>query len=193
MRLSDFVENPDNPQTITDSAFDRLIEKVKRVPSGLTAKRIAYVTDHAAGKFVVLSGNKRLRALKRIYGDDAEVPAEWFQDITAMTADQRRQFVVTANVVEGKWIAEILLEMFPKDELARLMDDSDVSAILADLPSVQQVAENEEIDAESFEDEMELKVKLTPSDRDKVVRVLDGINPNDRGAAFMALIEGGVK
>ena len=193
MRLSDFVENPDNPQTITDNAFDRLIEKVKRVPSGLTAKRIAYVTDHAAGKFVVLSGNKRLRALKQIYGADAEVPAEWFQDITAMTADQRRQFVVTANVVEGKWIAEILLEMFPKDELARLMDDSDVSAILADLPSVRQVAENEEIDAESFEDEMELKVKLTPSDRDKVVRVLDGINPNDRGAAFMALVEGGAK
>lgn len=159
----------------------------------MTAKRIAYVTDHAAGKFVVLSGNKRLRALKQIYGADAEVPAEWFQDITAMTADQRRQFVVTANVVEGKWIAEILLEMFPKDELARLMDDSDASAILADLPSVQQVAENEEIDAESFEDEMELKVKLTPSDRDKVVRVLDGINPNDRGAAFMALVEGGAK
>lgn len=193
MRLSDFVENPDNPQTIADNAFDRLIEKVKRVPSGLTAKRIAYVTDHAVGKCVVLSGNKRLRALKRIYGADAEVPAEWFQDVTAMTSDQRRQFVVTANVVEGKWIAEILLEMFPRDELARLMDDSDVSAILADLPSVQQVAENGEIDAEAFADEMTLKVKLTPSDRDKVVRVLDGINPNDRGAAFMALVEGGAK
>ena len=50
MRLSDFVENPDNPQTITDRAFDRLIEKVERIPSGLTAKRIAYVTDHPAGK-----------------------------------------------------------------------------------------------------------------------------------------------
>ena len=27
MRLSDFVENPDNPQTITDQAFDRLLGK----------------------------------------------------------------------------------------------------------------------------------------------------------------------
>lgn len=193
MRLSDFVENPDNPQTITDRAFDRLIEKVERIPSGLTAKRIAYVTDHPAGKFVVLSGNKRLRALKRIHGDDFAAPGEWFQDITSMSKDQRDEFIVTANVVEGKWIASMLVSMFPKDELSRLMDDVDVTAILADLPAVQQVAENSEVDQDSFADLMEFKVKLTPADRDKAVAVLDEINPDDMGAAFMSLISEGKK
>lgn len=193
MRLSDFVENPDNPQTITDRAFDRLIEKVERIPIGLTAKRIAYVTDNAAGKYVVLSGNKRLRVLKRLYGDDAEVSADWFQDITSMSKDQRDEFIVTANVVEGKWIASMLVSMFPKDELLRLMDDVDVTAILADLPAVQQVAENSEVDQDSFADLMELKVKLTPADRDKAVAVLDEINPDDMGAAFMSLISEGKK
>lgn len=192
MRLSDFVENPDNPQTITDQAFDRLLGKVERIPSGLTAKRIAYVTDHAAGKYVVLSGNKRLRALKRLHGDDAEVPAEWFQDITSMSEDQRREFIVTANVVEGRWIAKLLTSMYDKDELARLMDDADVAAILADLPAVQQVAENQEVDP-AFADVMELKIKLTAADRDKAVEVLDGINADDMGAALMTLITEGKK
>ena len=191
VRLADFVENPDNPQTVSDQAFDRLVEKLKRVPIGLTAKRIAYVTDHPAGKFVVLSGCKRLRALKRIHGEDHSVPGEWFQDITEMSADQRREFIVTANVVEGEWIASILVSMFPKDELSRLMDDADVSAILADIPSVQKIAENEEVDQDSFADSMELKIKLTEADRDKAIAVLDEVNADDMGAAFMQLIRGG--
>ena len=191
VRLSDFVENPDNPSTITDKAFDRLMEKVERIPIGLTAKRIAFVTDHPAGKFVVLSGNKRLRALKRMHGDDAEVSADWFQDITSMSQDQRDEYIVTMNVVEGKWVAKMLVAMFPKDKLAQLMDDVDVSAIHADLPAVQQVAENKEVDQGEFGDLMEFKVKLTPDDRDKAVAVLDKINPDDMGAAFMSLISEG--
>ena len=191
VRLSDFVEDPDNLSTITDRAFDRLMEKVERIPVGLTAKRIAFVTDHPAGKRVVLSGNKRLRVLKRMHGDDAEVPADWFQDITAMSQDQRDEYVVTMNVVEGKWIAKMLVAMFPKDELARLMDDVDVTAILADLPAVQQLAENKEVDQNSFADLMEFKVKLTPEDRDKAIAVLDEINPDDMSAAFMSLISEG--
>lgn len=193
VRLSDFVEDPDNLSTITDRAFDRLMEKVERIPVGLTAKRIAFVTDHPAGKFVVLSGNKRLRVLKRMHGDDAEVPADWFQDITAMSQEQRDEYVVTMNVVEGKWIAKMLFAMFPKDELARLMDDVDVAAILADLPAVQQVAENKEVDQGEFGDLMEFKVKLTPEDRDKAIAVLDAINPDDMSAAFMSLISEGEK
>ena len=191
VRLSDFVEDPDNLSTITDRAFDRLMEKVERIPVGLTAKRIAFVTDHPAGKRVVLSGNKRLRVLKRIHGDDAEVPADWFQDITAMSQDQRDEYVVTMNVVEGKWIAKMLVAMFPKDELARLMDDVDVTAILADLLGVQQVAENKEVDQGEFGDLMEFKVKLTPEDRDKAIAVLDEINSDDMSAAFMSLISEG--
>ena len=191
VRLSDFVEDPDNLSTITDRAFDRLMEKVERIPVGLTAKRIAFVTDHPDGKRVVLSGNKRLRVLKRIHGDDAEVPADWFQDITAMSQAQRDEYVVTMNVVEGKWIAKMLVAMFPKDELARLMDDVDVTAILADLPPVQQVAENKEVDQGEFGDLMEFKVKLTPEDRDKAIAVLDEINPDDMSAAFMSLISEG--
>lgn len=192
-KLGRFVENPDNPQTVTDAAFERLVGKLKRVPKGLTARRIAYVTDHEAGEFVVISGNKRIRALKRMLGEEYEAPAEWFQDVTEMSADERREFIVTENVVEGDWVASMLLALMPKEELAKLMDDTDVSAILADLPAVQKIAENQEIDGDEFADTMELKLKLTVEDREKAVKVLASINPDDQAAAFMELVGGASK
>ena len=192
-KLGRFVENPDNPQTVTDAAFERLVGKLKRVPKGLTARRIAYVTDHEAGEFVVISGNKRIRALKRMLGEEYEAPAEWFQDVTEMSADERREFIVTENVVEGDWVASMLLALMPKEELAKLMDDTDVTAILADLPAVQQIAENQEIDGDEFADTMELKFKLTVEDREKAVAVLASINPEDQAAAFMELVGGASK
>ena len=120
VRLGDFVENPDNPRTISDEAFARLVEKLKAVPDGLTAMRIAYVTDHPAGARVVLSGNTRLRALKKIRGANGEAPAEWFQDITSMTEEQRRKFIVAANKSDGEWDLDRLLEQYGADELGEL-------------------------------------------------------------------------
>lgn len=191
MCLHDFIENPDNPHTISDRAFDRLIEKIKKTPTGLTAKRIAYVYDPALGKFVVYSGNKRLRVLKKLYGDDYEAPADWFQDISSMSEEQRREFIVTANVVEGDWVASLLFAMMPEDELLRIMDDTDVAALLAELPAEQKIAENKEVDQETLKDVIEFKIKLTPADRDEATRVLDAIDPDDTAAAFVKLLKEG--
>ena len=76
--LARFAENPENPQTVTAENFARLVEKVRRLPEGLKANSIAFVRDdpRAPGLCMVISGNKRLRALKAIYGDAGEVPAE---------------------------------------------------------------------------------------------------------------------
>lgn len=120
VRLGDFVENPDNPRKISSEAFARLVEKLKRVPEGLCAMRIAYVTDHPAGRRVVLSGNTRLRALKRIRGENGEAPAAWFEDITSMTKEQRREFIVAANKSDGEWDLDRLLEQYGADELGEL-------------------------------------------------------------------------
>lgn len=120
VRLGDFVENPDNPRKISGEAFARLVEKLKRVPEGLCAMRIAYVTDHPAGRRVVLSGNTRLRALKRIRGENGEAPAAWFEDITSMTKEQRREFIVAANKTDGEWDLDRLLEQYGADELGEL-------------------------------------------------------------------------
>lgn len=78
MNLNELRENPNNPSKCTDEQLNRLVDKLKRVPLGLKAMRIAYVTDDPDGGKMVISGNKRLRALKLIYGEDAELPDENF-------------------------------------------------------------------------------------------------------------------
>lgn len=109
MRLDEFIENPDNPSKATDEQLQRLAGKLKRVPLGLTAMRIAYVVDEKTGQKVVISGNKRLRVLKKAYGEDGEVPDEWFQDVSGMSEAERHEFIVTANVNDGEWDLDKLL------------------------------------------------------------------------------------
>lgn len=124
MQLETFIENPDNPSVGTVEQIQRLKEKIKRVPGGLTAMRIAYVTDMIEGKKVVISGNKRLRVLKLIYTEKQEVPDEWFQDVTSMSQAERHEFIVTANVNDGQWDLDKLLSQYEVGLLSSYgMDD----------------------------------------------------------------------
>lgn len=132
MRLGQFRENPENPSKATEEQLERLAGKLKRVPLGLTAMRIAYVTDDPGGGKMVISGNKRLRVLKKAYGEDGEVPDEWFQDVTDMSPAERHEFIVTANVSDGDWDLEKLSEQYDKSELKELMDASTVDQLLED-------------------------------------------------------------
>ena len=158
-KLSEFVENPDNPQTVTDEAFNRLVEKIRKNPNGLRANRIAFVTDHPAGKRVVLSGNKRLRALKKIRGESAAAPAEWFQDITAMSEEERREFLVNSNICEGDWDVDKLLEQFDRDELTDIMGEQDVSELLR---NIEQGAAAGEVEAMETAESEAFKEKFIP-------------------------------
>jgi hypothetical protein len=159
IKLSEFVENPDNPQTVTDEAFARLVEKIRKNPDGLRANRIAFVTDHPAGKRVVLSGNKRLRALKKIRGETAAVPAEWFQDITAMSEDERREFLVNSNICEGDWDVDKLLQQFDRDELNDLMGEQDVADLLR---NIEQGADAGGVEAQETDESEAFKEKFIP-------------------------------
>ena len=120
MKLGELIENPENPSKATEEQLERLAGKLKRVPQGLTAMRIAYVTDKEPGKKMVISGNKRLRVLKKAYGEDGEVPDEWFQDVTSMSEAERHEFIVTANVSDGDWDLDKLLEQYDTSEFKDL-------------------------------------------------------------------------
>jgi hypothetical protein len=123
INLSDFREDPDNVSEATDEEIARLAEKLRRVPAGLAAMRIAYVTDCPPGKMVI-SGNKRLRCLKAAFGENGEAPAEWFQDVTAMSEAERHEFRLNANISDGHWNLDKLLEQYAAEELtAAGLDD----------------------------------------------------------------------
>lgn len=189
LRLGDFVENPDNPQTISDRAFDRLIGKLKRIPHGLMAKRIAYVTDHAAGKYVVLSGNKRLRALKQIYGDDYVPPADWFQDITSMSEDQRNEFVVNANVNDGSVDTDKLLSLYNQDELTEWVGEDRIGDLIT---IAETSADVQAAEAEAAADAVKLvefKIPFSSANYKTVVEYLRK-RSDDMAVAFMGVVNG---
>lgn len=132
MKLRELRENPSNPSTATEEQIERLAGKLKRVPLGLTAMRIAYITDAPNGGKMVLSGNKRLRVLKKMYGEDADLPDEYFQDVTAMSEAERHEFIVSANISDGEWDLDQLLQQYDVGELNSLMGRDALDKLLTE-------------------------------------------------------------
>ena len=171
VKLATFIENPDNPYKATEADLARLKGKLERVPKGLRCMRLGYVTDHVArdgtsykGQRVVISGNKRLRELKIIYGDAASVPAEWFCDCTDMTPEERREFIVSANTVDGMPDAEKLLEQYDRDELAKLMGDAAIEELLKAAGETTGDADTDDTTGEYQKFVDKFKPKLTTDD-----------------------------
>ena len=188
MKLSEIVENPDNPQEITDEAFEKIVRLAKENPIGLTADRLAYVTDHPAGKRVVLQGNKRLRALKLIYGADAEVPDEWFQDVTSMSEDQRDEFIVDANVNDGKLDSEKLLAKYDREKLSEWVSADKLGELIAVVESSPAApAAKESGEAANAVKLVEFKIVLQSADFKRATEFLRK-RSDDLSAAFMEII-----
>ena len=187
MKLNELVENPDNPQEITDAAFEKVIRLVRENPIGLTADRIAYVTDHPAGKRVVLQGNKRLRALKLIHGETAEVPDEWFQDITSMSEDQRNEFVVDANVNDGKFVADKLLAKYDREKLEEWVSADKIGELIAVVESSPSAPASESGKPAETVKLVEFKIALPSADFKRATEYLRK-RSDDMSAAFMEVI-----
>ena len=93
--------------------------------------RIAYVTDMVKGKKIVLSGNTRLQALRKLY-PDGECPDEWFEDITSMSESERHEFIVSANVNDGNWDIDKLLQEYDRGELEDYFKEDDLTKLIGD-------------------------------------------------------------
>jgi len=187
MKLNELVENPDNPQEITDAAFEKVVRLVRENPIGLTADRIAYVTDHPAGKRVVLQGNKRLRALKLIHGETAEVPDEWFQDITSMSEDQRNEFVVDANVNDGKIDADKLLARYDREKLEEWISADKIGELIAVVESSPSAPASASGKAAETVKLVEFKLALSSADFKRATEYLRK-RSDDMSVAFMEVI-----
>lgn len=89
--------NPTNPRVLRDEKFAKLKASIQSFPDMLNYRGIVAVTD-TDGKFMVLGGNMRLRAIQDL--GIKEVPVmladHW-------TEEQRREFIIKDNVGFGEW------------------------------------------------------------------------------------------
>jgi ParB-like chromosome segregation protein Spo0J len=102
---------PKNPRIINKDKFELLVESLRH--SDLTQIRPLDVLKHE-NKFVVLSGNQRLRALKEL--KIKEVDCNVLKN--ALDPKIYRQIVLQANTNYGGWDHDDLANQWSEDELA---------------------------------------------------------------------------
>lgn len=97
VKINEVKPNPKNPRLIKDDKFKKLVKSIQGFPDMLNKRPLIVFTD-VDGKYVVLGGNMRLKALKEL--NYKEVPIiladEW-------TEEQKAEFLIKDNVGFGEW------------------------------------------------------------------------------------------
>ena len=162
VKISQLVENKENPRYITKTAFEKHVKSILIFPRMLKIR--ASVVD---GNYKVLGGNMRLKALERIsempssviraslesletYKRKTELEranllqywAEWQANPVAsvicveqMTEEEQREFVIKDNVGFGEWNFDVL---------ANEWDDVQLTEWGMNLPQPDDTEEKEE-------------------------------------------------
>jgi len=165
--------NPTNPRVLRDEKFLKLKASIQSFPDMLNYRGIVAVTD-TDGKFMVLGGNMRLRAIQDL--GIKEVPVmladHW-------TNEQRREFIIKDNVGFGEWDWE---------QLANEWDAGELADWGLDFPGAQDFSDkNQEIDTDGFADESVIKLTYSLEDYEKVREALSKIAATPEQAVWKLL------
>lgn len=128
VKISEVKKNPNNPRTIKDDKFAKLVQSIRDFPEMLRLRPIVVNDD-----MIVLGGNMRLKACK-----EAGLKAVPIIKASDLTEDQQREFIIKDNVGFGEWDWEML---------ANEWDDAKLSDWGLDLPDMsEKILEAEEDD-----------------------------------------------
>ena len=107
VNINEVLTNPNNPRTIKDDKFKKLVKSIKEFPQMLEKRAI--VVDEA---MMVLGGNMRLKACK-----DAGVKKVWVDVAEGWNEEQKKEFIVKDNVGFGEWDWDTLANEWDVDQL----------------------------------------------------------------------------
>lgn len=149
VKISEVKPNPKNPRLIKDDKFKKLVKSIQEFPDMLNKRPLITFTD-VDGKYVVLGGNMRLKALKEL--NYKEVPIiladEW-------TEEQKAEFLIKDNVGFGEW---------DWDSLANEWDTEKLDEWGLDLPVDLTVAEELEAEEDDYEIPNEINTDIVLGD-----------------------------
>lgn len=100
MLLSRLKLNPNNPRTIKDDKFKRLVASIEEFPEMMEKRPLVCVTD-VDNKIYPLGGNMRLKAIREL--GMKEIPDSWVVLADEWTEEQRREFIIKDNASLGDW------------------------------------------------------------------------------------------
>lgn len=106
MEITKIKPNPNNPRTIKDDKFKRLVQSIKEFPEMLEKRPIVVNKD-----FMVLGGNMRLKACIEAGMKDVPVlVADWSEE-------KQREFIIKDNVSGGEWDWDTLANEWDTEQL----------------------------------------------------------------------------
>ena len=149
VKITDIKTNPNNPRIIKDEKYKKLLKSIQEFPDMLNKRPIVAFTDKD-GKYVVLGGNMRLKALKELKYKEVPiiVADEW-------TEEQKHEFLIKDNVGFGEW---------DWDMLANEWDTEKLEDWGLDLPVDLSVAEELEAEEDDYEIPEEIKTDIVLGD-----------------------------
>jgi hypothetical protein len=98
VKIGEVKMNPNNPRTIKDDKFKKLVKSIKEFPEMLEVRPIVVDND-----MIILGGNMRLKACISV--GLTEVPIIKFNDLDEK---RKQEFIVKDNVGYGEWDFEML-------------------------------------------------------------------------------------
>ena len=107
VKISEVKTNPNNPRTLKDDKFRKLVKSIQEFPQMLEIRPIV-VND----EMVVLGGNMRLKACK-----EAGLKEIHIIKASNLTEDQQKQFIIKDNVGFGEWDWDMLANEWNTEEL----------------------------------------------------------------------------
>jgi arsenate reductase-like glutaredoxin family protein len=108
--LSDLKLNEDNPRTITEEDFSKLLRSLREFPKMMRLRPI--VVDENS---VVIGGNMRYRALEKL--GFKMIPAAWVIRAADLTEEEKDRFIIADNVPFGRWDFERLANEWDEVQL----------------------------------------------------------------------------
>lgn len=125
--------NPNNPRTIKDDNFKKLVQSLKDFPEMAEVREVVVNKDH-----VILGGNMRFKAMQE--AGWTEIPVK----IVDWSEEKQREFIIKDNVSGGDWDWDLIANEWDIEEL------NDWGLDLPSWDSDQNVDTNKEIDAEGL-------------------------------------------
>jgi DNA modification methylase len=144
MKLSKLKGNPNNPRICKDDKFKKLVKSINDFPKMLALRPI--VVDE---NFIVQGGNMRLKALQEIGFKD--IPDEWVKQVSDLSEDEKKQFIIKDNVGFGEW---------DFDDLANNWDAEQLTEWGLDIPNFEAEVLEAEEDNYSIPDEIKTDIVL---------------------------------
>lgn len=171
VKVSAIKSNPKNPRLIKDDKFFKLVKSVKEFPQMLELRPIV-VND----EMVILGGNMRHKACI-----EAGLKEVTIVKASELTEEQQKEFIIKDNVGFGEWDFDMLANEWDAESL------EEWGLTIPNFENIDYSNKNEEIDIDSLDTEMIIKLKYTEEEYNLVKDQLSKIASTPEQAVWKLL------